>query len=101
MAKHNAFLERIKREKEQACLETQQFTRQLMVDLISIALNTELGIGAERLEQINLKLAALFDEYAVIWKEDTIDTEYSRSTLDAKLKQIYGDRFMPWEERYG
>lgn len=98
--KRNAFLDKIETRIEREKLEAQRFTRQLMADLLAIALNSEMGIGAERLEQINKKWAALFDEYATLWNSDTPDAEYSRETLDRKLKQIYGDKFVPWEDRY-
>ena len=56
-------------------------------DLI-IALLSLVAIGS---------LAAVF----VLWNTDTADVEYSKATMDAALKQIYGDKFQPWEVRYG
>lgn len=103
MSKQNAFLARIEARINREKMETQRFTRQLMADLVAVALNTEFGLGADRLEQFNNKLAALFDEYAGAWNDemdDTKDAEYARDKLDAKLKQIYGDKFVPWAERY-
>lgn len=43
----------------------------------------------------------VYEAYADLWNADTQDTEYSRGKLDQKLKQICGDYFVPWEERYG
>lgn len=31
---------------------------------------------------------------------DTPDMEYTKAKLDQRLKQICGDKFQPWEERY-
>ena len=103
MSKQNAFLARIEDRVQREKRDTQRWTRQLMGDIYAIALNSELGLGAERLEAVNMKAAALFDEYAADWNKemnDTDDAEAARGMLDAKLKQIYGAKFVPWEERY-
>ncbi len=103
MSKQNAFLARIEARVQREKRDTQRWTRQLMGDIYAIALNSELGLGAERLEAVNMKAAALFDEYAADWNKemnDTDDAEAARGMLDAKLKQIYGAKFVPWEERY-
>jgi len=78
-----------------------RFMRQLMYDLMCIALNETEGFGFERLSRLCDKLATLHDEYAVIFNSDSKDQEYSRAVLDRKLRQIAGDEhFIPWEERY-
>ena len=43
------------------------------------------------------KKNGLVDRIAQIRK----DVEYSKATMDAALKRIYGDKFQPWEVRYG
>ena len=78
-----------------------RFMRQLMFDLSCIALNETEGFGTERINRFCDKLIALHDEYAVIFNGDSKDQEYSRDVLDRKLRQIAGDKFIPWEERYG
>lgn len=100
MSGKNAFLQRIEREKQAAALEAHRFIRQLMCDLAFIALNSRFGFGASRLTEFANALRELFDEYADLWNGDTYDTEYSRAALDAKLKQIFGDDFHSWEQRY-
>ena len=77
-----------------------RFMRQLMFDLSCIALNETESFGVERINRFCDKLIALHDEYAVIFNSDSKDQEYSRAVLDKKLKQIAGDKFIPWEERY-
>lgn len=99
--KKNAFLDRMEREKQAAMLQTHRFTRQLMCDLAFIALNRRFGLGAKRLTEFANDLQVLYAEYADLWNGDTADTEYSRAALDAKLRQIFGDDFHPWEVRYG
>lgn len=99
--KKSSFLARIEAQKQAEKLETHRFTRQLMVDLSFIALNSELGLGAERLKKYANRLEAVYGEYADLWNSDDQDTEYSREKLDEKLKQIFGDDFHPWTIRYG
>ena len=77
------------------------FMRQLMFDLSCIALNETEGMGYDRISRFADKLIALHDEYAVIFNSDSKDQEYSKSVLDRRLQQIAGEKFIPWEERYG
>ena len=78
-----------------------KFMRQLMFDLACIALNETEGMGFDRLNRFAEEFTRLHDEFAVIFNGDTKDQEYSRSVLDRRLQQIAGDKFIPWEERYG
>lgn len=98
--KKNGFLDRMNREKEKAMIQTHRFTRQLMVDLSYVALNKSLGLGAERLKKYANALQEVYSEYADLWNSDEKETEYSRAALDAKLRQIFGEDFHPWEVRY-
>jgi hypothetical protein len=98
--KKNSFIDRMEREKQAAMIQTHRFTRQLMVDLTFIALNKRFGLGAKRLTEFANDLRDLYAEYADLWNGDTADTEYSRAALDAKLQQIFGPDFHPWDMRY-
>ena len=100
MGGKNALLQRIEREKNAAALEAHRFTRQLMVDLSFIALNRCFGLGPKRLTEFANALRELFDEAADLWNSDTADTEYTRAKIDERLKQIFGDDFHPWDQRY-
>lgn len=99
--KHNSFLDRVEKQKQEAMVYTHRFTRQIMIDCTLIALNKEYGFGAERLKRFVATLLSIYAEYADLWNSDTADTEYARAKLDARLKQICGEYFQPWEERYG
>lgn len=98
--KKNALLDRIEQIQKETFLTTQHFTRQLCLDQASIVLNREFGFGAERLQRFNAAMIDLYGKYADIWNNDTKDVEYGKATMDAALKQIYGDLFVPWDERY-
>ena len=101
MSKKNALVDRMQQIRKDTFIATQHFTRQLCMDQAAIILNRDFGFGAERLMRFNQAMIELYGEYAGIWNEDTKDVEYSKATMDAALKQIYGDKFQPWEVRYG
>ena len=77
-----------------------RFMRQLMYDLSCVALNETEGMGYDRLNRFGEALTKLYDEFAVIFNSDSRDQEYTKSVLDRRLKQIAGDKFIPWEDRY-
>ena len=101
MAKKNGLVDRIAQIRKETFFTTQHFTRQFCYDCMSVALNREFGFGAERLMRFNAAMVEMYGEYADLWNTDTADVEYSKATMDAALKQIYGDLFLPWEIRYG
>ena len=78
-----------------------RFMRQLMADLLVIVLHDQFRFSRSQIIKALDALTALHDEFAVIFNGDTKDQEYSRSVLDRRLQQIAGDKFIPWEERYG
>lgn len=100
MSGKNAYLARIEQAKHDAALREHRFTRQLMVDLVYITLNREFGFGADRLERFAKAVRETYDEYADIWNGDTADTEYARETMDRTLRQIFGEKFQSFSERY-
>lgn len=101
MSGRNAFLARIEEEKQKYARAAVHWSEQNMMDLAALVLNEQFGFGADRLEKFNRAMETMHDEFATIWNSDTADTEYSKAVLDRKLKEIYGDRFVPWNERYG
>lgn len=104
MAKINPMLAKIqaKHEAEKAWLK--MFTVQQCVDMMMIAANEEYGLGPERLSRLEDTFYSVFKEYAEMTIEDAKadkGIEYTKEKLDMKLKQILGDKFVPWEQRYG
>lgn len=102
--KQSGFLAKIearhKREMEEVELSTLRFTRQVMMDCLAISLNEVCGFGAERIKTVLDSVAENYAEFADLINADTDDQDYSWSKLDKKLKQICGDYFVPFEERY-
>lgn len=101
MAKKNAYLERIELAREAGFMVGQKFVRQLCMDLSAIVLNREFGFGAERIKRYNDAMSAMYGEYADTWNKDSKDVMYAKSTMDRALRQIWGERFQTWDERYG
>lgn len=104
MAKPSGFLAKIEarhqRELAEAELNTLRFTRQVMSDATAIALNDVLGLGADRIKKVLDAISENYSDIADLVNNDTDDQEYSWSALDRKLKQICGEYFVPFEERY-
>lgn len=78
----------------------QKFARQLCLDLTAITLNHDFGFGAERCERFSKAIIERYGHYSEIFNADTKDVEYSKAHMDAALRQIYGDKLIPWDERY-
>lgn len=75
--------------------------QQLMVDAVTITLNSELGFGAVRVKRFLEALNQNLDEMAELILDDTPDAIYSREKIDGKLREIVGEEnFTPWEGRY-
>ena len=100
MAPKSGYLRAIEKAREEGFMTGQHFTRQLCMDQAAIVLNREFGFGADRLQRFNAAMVEMYGTYATIWNSDSKDVEYSKAAMDAALKQIYGDKFQPWEERY-
>ena len=80
------------------------FTIQQCTDMLLIAANEAFGFGEDRLVKLLEAYQRVFEDYAEMAIEDgraDPDIEYTREKVDRKLRQILGDHFRPWEERYG
>lgn len=104
MPKPNAFLAKQEARTRALCDAQRRFTIQQCADMMLIAANEALGLGSERLHKLLLAYQAVFDQYAdmaIADGRDDPDIEYTRAKVDQKLRQICGEWFRPWEERYG
>lgn len=102
--KVNAYLARQKMRHDMDMRYQREFTIQQCGDMMLIALNDAFGFGADRLHKMEEVYSDVFREYAEMAIADGRDDpsiEYTRAKLDAKLKQIMGEYFRPWEDRYG
>ena len=92
----NAYAMELQRKKE---LE-RHVSRQLMTDAAMIAAHKVFGAGQKRCTEFHRELCKTYEEMAKICAEDTKDMEYTKSVVDRKLKEIFGDSVQPWDERY-
>lgn len=100
----NPMLARIQLKHDADMRFQREFTIQQCCDMMLIALNDAFGFGADRLKKMEEVYFAVFSEYARMAISDGVDDpsiEYTRAKLDAKLQQIMGEHFRPWEARYG
>lgn len=74
---------------------------QMCGDAAAIAAHDILGMGAGRVEKFLAAYTALVSEISKLINSDDPDLEYTKAKVDGKLKQICGDKFVPWDERYG
>ena len=100
MAKKSGMLSRMESAADKGFMLGQRFTRQLCMDQAAIILNRDFGFGSDRLERFNAAMVELYGQYADIWNKDSKDVVYSKETMDRALKQIWGDKFVPWNVRY-
>lgn len=100
MAGKSGFIRAIEKARKEGFMTGQHFTRQLCMDNATIVLNREFGFGAERIRRFNDAMVKAYGDYADIWNGDTADVEYAKNTMDRALRQIWGDQFQPWDERY-
>lgn len=103
MGKPNAFLARQQARTELLCQMHREFTRRQCADVLMIAAAEEFGFGPSRLKRLKDRYDKVFDEYSDLILSDTKDDpglEYTREKVDRRLKQIMGEHFVPWEERY-
>ena len=103
MAKQSAYMRRVQAQHEQMMLVQRSFTIIQCRDMAAIALHEAFGFGPERLAKFLETYDAVLNEYAdmaVSDSEDDPEIDYTKGKVDAHLKRILGDGFVPWEERY-
>lgn len=92
----NAYAEKLRQKRE---LE-RHVTRQLMADAAMIAAAKVFHAGEKRCTEFHRELCKTYEDMAKICAEDTKDMEYTKSVVDRKLREIFGDSVQPWDERY-
>ena len=102
--KVNAFLARQEARHRVDMAFQRDFTIQQCTDMLLIAANEAFGFGEDWLVKLLEAYQRVFEDYAEMAIEDgraDPDIEYTREKVDRKLRQILGDHFRPWEDRYG
>lgn len=92
--------------KLQAVMDT-RLARQQMIDIqmakdaALIAAAEVFHMGPGRTPAYSAAFDQALHDIAAMTVEDTKDMEYTKTKLDQRLRQICGEHFVPWEERYG
>lgn len=103
MAKKNAYLAQIQAHVNEQMHFQRKFTTQWCADAAILAANEVFGRRGEKLVEFNNAFVRISHEIADMTLDDARDDrslEYTKAKLDARLKELLGDAFIPWEERY-
>lgn len=108
MPKNTGWVEKIKRiraeikaEFDRKLAKCIRAWRQMCIDAAFMAAADKFRMGPTRCEAFGQAMVDYLDEIVNTMYADTDDAQYSKSKIDERLKQICGDKFQPWEERYG
>lgn len=100
----NAYAQELKKKREIHEFLLKQWTCQVCLDAMSLALNDPevMGkdtFGKERLTRLGEGFNKYFDQiYPALTKNEK--ASYLRVKVDQRLRQILGDEFLTWENRY-
>ena len=81
-----------------------RMTLQLAQDAAMIAANEVLQMGPGRAKEFALAFTEAVNDIGTMMFEDQQDDKefvYTKARVDRRLKEICGENFVPWEERYG
>ena len=81
-----------------------RMTLQLAQDAAMIAANEVLQMGPGRAKEFALAFTEAVNDIGTMMFEDQQDDKefvYTKARVDRRLKEICGENFQPWEERYG
>lgn len=99
----NAYLSRLQAQKAAELHFQRKFTTQWCADAAVLAANEVFGRRGEKLVEFHNAFVRISHEIAALTLDDAKDDrslEYTKAKLDARLKELLGDAFIPWEERY-
>lgn len=103
MSKQNAFLAAVEAEVKRRTAGITNTSIQMALDAAIIAANEVFNMGESRCKAFTEAFSAALNDISDMTIEDgKIDKElwYSKGKLDQRLKQICGEHFIPWDERY-
>lgn len=103
MKKPNPMLAKIEARHQAEMTHCRLFTAQQCKDVLLIAANRAFGFGPDRAKALGDAFDEAFNEYAEMTLEDAkTDREiwYTKAKVDDALREICGEHFQPWDERY-
>lgn len=104
MAKHNAWLTQMQAKQAVREQQARLFAIQQAKDMMLIAAGDAFGFGPERAKRLADAYDKAFMDYANMTLTDAKDDKqiwYTKGKIDDRLREICGEYFVPWEERYG
>lgn len=102
MAK-NDYMRRLQRGVDRQLHFQRLFTTQWCADAAIIAANEVFGRRGKKLVEFNNAFVRLSREIAEMTLDDAKGDktlEYTKYKVDERLKELLGEDFVPWEERY-
>lgn len=103
MPKPNAYLLKLQAQKAEEMHKQRLFTIRWCADAALLAANEVFQRKGDKLIEFNNAFVKYTHEIAEMTLADAKDDktlEYTKAKLDARLKELLGENFIPWEERY-
>lgn len=101
--KKSSFIQRMQEQKAYEIKWHREFTIQWCADAAILAANEVFQRKGEKLVEFN----NTFAQYAKMIAEMTLDDArgdksivYTKEKVDGRLKELLGDAFVPWDDRY-
>ncbi|OUN05516.1 hypothetical protein B5G43_12585 [Flavonifractor sp. An92] len=97
----NAYAKKLQAVMDTRLARQQMIDMQMAKDAALIAAAEVFHMGPGRTPAYSAAFDQAIHDIAAMTVEDTKDMEYTKTKLDQRLRQICGEHFVPWEERYG
>ncbi len=72
---------------------------QCACDIWSIAIAQTIGVGSVRMLRISEAFDKLYRQYGKAWMSSDPEADWMQEQIDAELKRLYPDNFVPFYER--
>ncbi len=97
----NAYARKLQAAMEAKAARREMTAIQMAKDAAFLAAAETFHMGPGRVPAFSAAFDQALHDIAAMTVEDTKDMEYTKTKLDQRLRQICGEHFVPWEERYG
>ena len=97
----NAYAKKLQAVMDTRLARQQMIDMQMAKDAALIAAAEVFHMGPGRTPAYSVAFDQALHDIAAMTVEDTKDMEYTKTKLDQRLRQICGEHFVPWGERYG
>ena len=101
--KPNPMLAKIEARHQAELRAARLFAVQQSKDMMLIAAREVFGIGPDRAKKLSDAFDAVWKEYDALCVDDAKDDKeiwYTKEKIDRILRDICGEHFVPWDERY-